>query len=883
MSANPYRAAGTFSGPAYTEREADRDLRRAIEQNQRFPYMLAPRQSGKSSLLNHLRGGLDAARFRCGFVDLSIFRVEELGDYDRFLARFFGDLTHSLGIPTPAVQGRPMADLLALLAAVPGPRVVLLIDEVDALRTSAFRDTFFSDIRSVFNDRATVPELNRVQFVLAGAARVEELITDAARSPFNVGKSIQLDDFSLDEVEHLCEHLRSLGLRLPADLPERLHHHTSGSPYLTQLLLEQLWDSLSGFTGDPPAPEAILARVDALADGIVAGAAEDIHFRNIAQMVEREPETLRLWRRAIVGAPLGKLQWDRLQITGLTGRDRKAVYRNRIYERVFAAWVWAIPRAVARRRLALAVVAVLAILATGFVWRAMRISSLGERIAQAALDVPSQAYEELRKLDPSRAVELMAGYWDRRAVEAEQTGTRDQAIILRLKARIYRDTPERHLAARVALDAPVPRMLFALRHEALVLSASFSADGSKVVTASLDKAARIWDATTGKPLGEPLRHHDRVWSASFSADGTKVVTASDDKTARIWDATTGQPLGAPLRHQHSIGSAIFSSDGRKLVSTSSNNENVSWILEDGAVRVTPEDRETVATYAVQLWDLATGKPLGDPIPGAFSGRFSADSRKLITANADESARIWDATTCVPLGEPIRCSGAILDASFSPNGRMLVTAGTEMQFWDASSGQLLGEQLKGRAFFRRAIFSPDGREVVTIFNRNAAAMEDPTIAEVWDAPSGQWLRGPMRHEAFVSSADYSADGRWIVTKTESCIRWWKRQDTGRFRLAGIRWSRGVRWIGEPWISRDGRDVKAAEVFTGDSIVVRSLRLGADDPMLPALSGSPAELLAEWQRRLALNFADESRSPALVPAYGLSSNSPPTKHPPPAKAR
>ena len=78
-------------------------------------------------------------------------------------------------------------------------------------------------------------------------------------------------------------------------------------------------------------------------------------------------------------------------------------------------------------------------------------------------------------------------------------------------------------------------------------SAAFSPDGKRIVTASEDKTARLWDAETGKPIGEPLKGHtDSVMSAAFSPDGKRIVTASDDKTARLWDAETGKQIGEPL-------------------------------------------------------------------------------------------------------------------------------------------------------------------------------------------------------------------------------------------------------------------------------------------------------------------------------------------------
>jgi WD40 repeat protein len=72
-------------------------------------------------------------------------------------------------------------------------------------------------------------------------------------------------------------------------------------------------------------------------------------------------------------------------------------------------------------------------------------------------------------------------------------------------------------------------------YQSAVSSAAFSADGTRIVTASWDKTARIWDAATGNEIRVLRGHEDFVNSAAFSADGTRIVTASDDSTARIWD------------------------------------------------------------------------------------------------------------------------------------------------------------------------------------------------------------------------------------------------------------------------------------------------------------------------------------------------------------
>jgi WD40 repeat protein len=74
-------------------------------------------------------------------------------------------------------------------------------------------------------------------------------------------------------------------------------------------------------------------------------------------------------------------------------------------------------------------------------------------------------------------------------------------------------------------------------HTRHVRSASFSPDGSRIVTASWDKTAKVWDAKTGIELVTLNGHTGSVTSAGFSADGSRIITISADGTVRMWDGT----------------------------------------------------------------------------------------------------------------------------------------------------------------------------------------------------------------------------------------------------------------------------------------------------------------------------------------------------------
>ncbi len=111
---------------------------------------------------------------------------------------------------------------------------------------------------------------------------------------------------------------------------------------------------------------------------------------------------------------------------------------------------------------------------------------------------------------------------------------------------------------------------------ATVQSAAFSPDGKRIVTASVDNTARVWDAARGKVLATLEGHSSYVYSAAYSPDGKRIVTASRDETARVWDAASGKVLAVLEGHSHFVYSAAYSPDGKRIVTASADKTARVW-------------------------------------------------------------------------------------------------------------------------------------------------------------------------------------------------------------------------------------------------------------------------------------------------------------------
>jgi WD40 repeat protein len=408
------------------------------------------------------------------------------------------------------------------------------------------------------------------------------------------------------------------------------------------------------------------------------------------------------------------------------------------------------------------------------------------------------------------------------------------------------------LFATAPAGAPAaPRVL---GHADAIYNVEFTRDGRRVLTASDDGTAKVWDLVTGHV--EVLRgHDDDVYQARFSPDETMVATASLDGTARLWPlgGSGGRVLGGDVGAIY----GVHLLPGGDAITVSMPFQIHRWDLASGtATAIVPRtdsvfktmrpaisDAGDVAYTPEQSGDIHVVRRDGSTVvlrghAGRVSGGGFAADGALITAGYDGTVRRWDVARGT--GEVISRGAPVIEASVpSTRDQLLVARDREIALLDFTGRVIARVPMAdvGWAFgATKATFSPDGKRVLFLRKSSthlwtpatgavtpiewtghhatnvafspdgatlAGAMADRTV-RLWRSNDGRLLRTFTGHTDLVMSAAFSPDGALLATVAyDRTVRVWNvTEGTSRVLRGHAASVEAVRWI------EDGRTLLTA---------------------------------------------------------------------------
>ena len=800
-------AGGTLAGsvPCYVERQADTDLLAALLAGEPC-YVLDTRQVGKSSLIVHAAAQLRAAARRTAILDLSTFG--NAPTQEEWYGKLLADTARALELEDEAdtfweEKARfsseqrwflAMRDLILPRLTMP---LVVFVDEIDAVRNLPFStDPFFALIRALCNLRAHEADAGLLTFCLAGVATPSDLIRDPRTTPFNVGRRIELRDFTLEEVRALAPGLCGTPAQRGAQM-QRIHHWTEGHPYLTQrfcLAAAEKGRTLTAREVDALCRETFLCR---------RAQSEEANLQFVRRQVLEDSDApdllmryarLRSGRR--VAAESADPLTDRLLLSGLVQVEARRdpprlTVRNRIYARVFDRhWIRANLPDAERRRQSQAVR--LGVLRASLVWcgvaaallfalarqrevgwqqshiaglnrklraeegdlahRTQQVNNAERRLQVVDADIASQRRKLLRLDTKAQNMQRKNLFEHNRLVQTQRDMARTKRGRQKAFATIHHLQQE---AERIREDSE------AKRQSALALMGS-SLSGQEFE--ALEHGLRA--------VAPALRRHAPPTSEALRGLGNA--------------ATAGVYRLFRLKHPFRLETSGFSADDRLIAAGGWNR----WVY---------------------LWDTRTGQQVGKvpALPDAYreprvwTTEFSPDGKYLVTTGRDGIARVWDASALLhstphPVWEvPCAVSGTYdpnrrIVAHFSPSGRYLAVSGAVVEegkqanyatVWDVPARTRLTTlrhdgEINSLAFNNRSIL-PDHRTVRQDERYLAVAGGSRTV-RIFDFRAGREVyhhadeKSDVRAAAFTRWSDSLylsfADGR-----TES--RGWN-PETGR---------------------------------------------------------------------------------------------------------
>jgi hypothetical protein len=585
----------------YIARHADDEFIGYIRAGE-FVNLITSRQMGKTSLVYRAIEELTPAGYHFAYCDLSRLRNEP--DAHRFFATLVEELQRDLGVVVQPNQDdrlkvaseRLMSFLRNALNDLTGP-IVIVLDEIDSTLESTvlqYTDDLFTTIRSIYTARPRNKAFERLSFCLVGVATPNELVKARRTTPYNVGRTIWLADFSPER-----DDLRPLVGWINADpvvaehILTRILYWTDGQPYLTMLMCDEL--SRRGANNT--------AAVDALVNerfGSVESVRGDTHFDSIERIVNDRArdssKVLALYQRIqrgdrVIDQP-ASLTYAHLKLSGLVKRDANGllITRNRIYDRVFdREWVeTSKPLQVIQkaRRLTYIAAAVLAVVVGIVVFIQTAVAPSRDRAARALAELettPNEmvAEQQFRLLtNPSSrwfafitrdyqasAQAALQKFSERRARTLEEQadallkGQREEEACVTIAAAALKRRSESVGAFWETLcNGPkFQRLLLSIRglyadtRLAAAIQPEFSEDGTRILVGMWlqDEPIYLLDASTGTI----------IWRQKFKgqavllADQRTIIEIGSDN-ASVWQRDLQNSTGATKRFEVSLGSGL---------------------------------------------------------------------------------------------------------------------------------------------------------------------------------------------------------------------------------------------------------------------------------------------------------------------------------------
>ncbi len=375
----------------------------------------------------------------------------------------------------------------------------------------------------------------------------------------------------------------------------------------------------------------------------------------------------------------------------------------------------------------------------------------------------------------------------------------------------------------------------------------WSADGARILTAAWTSGTvRTWDALE---TAEVLRGHaSYVYPVAYTPDGTRLVSGSWDRTARVWSVATGRALATLAGHAGRVHALALAPDGTRLATGSDDGALVLWDARTGAQIVRkqaagtwhalawrPDGAEIAAALAnpagsihlLSAADLATHATLEEDRIVVNTLAYAPDGRSLAIGDAAGNLRVRDTATgrerAAALG-----SGAAQCVAFSPDGRELAVAtGSGRIFLLVSAALDRRRNLIGHAREAFAVaWSPDGARI-------ASGGRDGRL-RIWDAATGDLVGSFEGHGEYIWSVAFHPDGTRIATGSgDGTVRQWesepaavtseRRRAAERREIeAGPRVARVLAELGDP--------ARAAERILADSALDPGERVAGLDELL-----------------------------------------------------